>query len=38
MKETEHFLSLYTSIVLTEEYTITVNSEQSVGTTEYLTL
>jgi hypothetical protein len=38
MKGAEYFLSLYTSVVLTEEYHVTLNSEDLIGTTEYLTL
>jgi hypothetical protein len=38
MKGTEYFVTLQTSVVLTEEYNVTVNSEELIGTTEYLTL
>ena len=38
MKGTEYFVSLQTSVVLNEEYNVIVNSEELVGTTEYLTL
>ena len=38
MKGTEYFVSLLTSVVITEEYNIMVNSDELVGTTEYLTL
>jgi len=38
MKETEYFVSLQTSVVLTEEYNVVVKSEKFIGTTEYLTL
>jgi len=33
-KETEHFVSLYMSAVITGEYTFTVYSEELIGTTE----
>jgi hypothetical protein len=38
MKETEYFVSLQTNVVTTEGYNVTVNSEELIGTTEYLTL
>ena len=38
MKGDEYFVSLLTSVVLTEDYNFTVNSEESIGTTEFLTL
>jgi hypothetical protein len=38
MKGTEYFLSLETSIVITEEYNVMVNSEELIGTTVCLTL
>jgi hypothetical protein len=38
MKETEYFVSLLRSVVLTEDYNIMVNSEKLIGTTEFLTL
>jgi hypothetical protein len=38
MKGTEYFVSLQTNVVITEEYNIMVNSEELIGTTEYLTL
>ena len=38
MKGTEYFVSLQTSIVITEEYIVMVNSEELIGTTECLTL
>jgi hypothetical protein len=38
MKETEYFVSLLTSVVLTEDYNIMVNSEKLIGTTEFLAL
>jgi hypothetical protein len=37
MKGTEYFLSLQASVVLTEEYNVMVNSEEFIGSTEYLT-
>lgn len=37
MKQTERFVSLSTSVVLTEAYSDTVKSEELIGTTEYLT-
>jgi hypothetical protein len=38
MKETEYFVSLKTSVVITGEYNATVNSEELIGNTGYLTL
>jgi hypothetical protein len=38
MKGTEYFVSLWTSVVITEEYNVMINSEELIGTTEYLTL
>ena len=38
IKLTECILSLRTSVVLTEEYNVMVNSEELIGTTKYLTL
>jgi hypothetical protein len=38
MKGTEYFVSLETSVVLTEEYNVMVNSKELIGTTEYLTV
>jgi hypothetical protein len=38
MKGIEHFVSLQTSVVVTEEHNVTVNREELSGTTEYLTL
>jgi len=38
MKGSEYFVSLQTSIVITEEYNVMVNSEELIGTTEWLTL
>jgi hypothetical protein len=38
MKGTEYFVSSERSVFITEEYNVTVNSEELIGTTEYLTL
>jgi hypothetical protein len=38
MKGTGYFVSLWTSVVITEKYNVTVNSEELIGTAEYLTL
>jgi hypothetical protein len=38
MKGTEHFVSLYTNVDLTEECNVMINSEELIGTIEYLTL
>jgi hypothetical protein len=38
MKGTEHFVSLSTSVVLTKEYNVVVNSKGLIGTLEHLTL
>ena len=38
MKGTEYCVSLQTSVVITENYNVTVNSEELTGTTEYQTL
>jgi hypothetical protein len=38
VKNTEYFVSLYTSVCLNEEYNVMVNSEELIGTTEHLTL
>ena len=38
MKGTEYSVSLQMSIVITDEYNVMVNSEELIGTTEYLTL
>jgi hypothetical protein len=38
VKGTEYFVSLQTSVVITEECNVMVNSEELIGTTEYLTL
>jgi hypothetical protein len=36
MTGTEYFVSLYTSVVITDEYNVMVNSEELIGATEYL--
>ena len=33
-----HFVPLWKSVVLTEEYNVMVKSEELIGATEYLTL
>ena len=38
MKGAEYFVSLSTSVVITEECNIVVNGEEIISTTEYLTL
>jgi hypothetical protein len=38
MNGTEYFVSLKTSVVITEKCDVMVNSEELIGTTEYLTL
>jgi hypothetical protein len=38
MKGVEYFKTLWTSVVITEEYNVTVNCEELIGTTEYLAL
>jgi hypothetical protein len=38
LKGTEYFVSLYTSVFITEVYNVMVNSEEIIGTTECLTL
>jgi hypothetical protein len=38
MKGTEYFLSLYSTVVITEDYNVMVNGEELIGTVEYLTL
>jgi hypothetical protein len=38
MKEIEYFVSLYTSVVITKGCNVVANSEELIGTTEYLTL
>jgi len=37
MKGTVYFVSLNMSVVLTDEYDVPVNSEELIGTMEYLT-
>jgi hypothetical protein len=37
-KGTEYFVSLQTSVVVTEQWNVIVNSEELIGATEYLTL
>jgi hypothetical protein len=37
VKVTEYFVSLQTSVVVTQYYNVTVNSEEIIGTTAYLT-
>jgi hypothetical protein len=38
MKGSEYFALFLTSVVITEWYNVTANSEELIGTTEYLTL
>jgi hypothetical protein len=38
MKDTEYFVLLLTSVTTADEYDVLVNSDKSIGTTEYLTL
>ena len=38
MKGTAYFVSLEPSFAITEGYSVMVNSEELIGTTEYLTL
>jgi hypothetical protein len=38
LKGTEYFLSLLTSVVITEECNVMVNNQELIGTAEYLTL
>jgi hypothetical protein len=38
MEGTEYFVSLQRDVAITEEYNVMVNSEELIGTTEYLTL
>jgi hypothetical protein len=38
MKGTEYFLSLQTSVVITEQYNFMVNIDELIGTTEHLAL
>jgi hypothetical protein len=35
---TEYFVSIQTSVAITEVYNVMVNSEELIGTTEYMTL
>jgi hypothetical protein len=37
IKGGEHFVSLQTSVVITDEYEVVVNSEERNGTRDYLT-
>jgi hypothetical protein len=38
MKGTEYVVSLYTSVVITDEYNVMVNSEELIGTIKHMTL
>jgi hypothetical protein len=38
MKGAEYFVSLYMSVVITEQSTVMGNGEELIDTTEYLTL
>jgi hypothetical protein len=38
MKVAEYFVSLQTRVFLAEEYNVIVNSEELIGTAEYLSL
>jgi len=38
MKGCEHFVWLQTSVVITKENNVIVNSKELIGTTEYLSL
>jgi hypothetical protein len=38
VKGSVYFVSLWTSVFIIEEYNVMVNSEELIGTTEYLTL
>jgi hypothetical protein len=38
LKGTGHFVSLYPSVVLTEWHNVMVNSDEMIGTAEYLML
>jgi len=38
MKGTEYLVSLYTSVVITQEYSFMVNNEELIDATEHLTL
>ena len=37
MKGTEYFVSFKTIVVITDEYNVTVNGEEIIGTAEYMT-
>lgn len=37
IKGEEHFVSLQTSVIITDEYEVVVNSEERTGTRDYLT-
>jgi hypothetical protein len=36
--KTEYFVAVKTGVVITEEYNVTINSKELIGTTKYLTL
>jgi hypothetical protein len=38
LKGTDYFMSLYTGVIITEEYNVIVNSEELIGGTGYLSL
>jgi hypothetical protein len=38
MKRTKYFVSLQTSVIITEGYDVMVNSDKLIGTVEYLTM
>jgi hypothetical protein len=38
MEGTGYIVSLWSSVVITEKYDVTVTSEELIGATEYLTL
>jgi hypothetical protein len=38
MKGTEYLVSLYASVVITQEYSFMVNNEELIGATEHLAL
>jgi hypothetical protein len=38
MIRTEYFVSLWSSVFVTEKYNVMVNSDEVIGTTEYITL
>ena len=38
MKGTEYFVSVYTSVVINDEYIVMVNSDELIRATQYLTL